>query len=736
MDLGTANTIIISDDKIVVDEPSVVALDRRTDKMIAVGGDAKMMYEKEHPNIRTIRPLHDGVIADFTACEQMMRGLIKMVHSGNRFFSPSLRMVIGVPSGSTEVELRAVRDSAEHADGRDVYLIFEPMAAALGMGLDVEAPEGNMIVDIGGGSTEIAVISLGGIVCNNSLRVAGDDLTADIQEYMSRQHNVKVSERALRELYLKGFEIAVKESSPWTIMTSYNRINGTYTSESPWLLQDVLRDEWGFEGIVMTDWFAGADAVKQMQAGNDLLMPGTQSQQQALLNAARNGQLDVQVLDRNIERILDLIMRTRTFRHEPVSNRPDLDAHARISRKAATEGMVLLKNERDALPLAAGKKLALFGNSAYDIIIGGTGSGDVHEAYSVALPEGLENAGYATDKALSQAYAEHIKAAKVRRPETNPFLAPPPLPELVPTAEQIGAAVAANDVGVITIGRNSGEFIDRKAEGDFYLTEAEQTLIKTVSAAFHKAGKPVVVVLNVGGVIEVASWRDQVDAILLAWQPGQEAGHAMADVLSGKVNPSGKLTDTFALDLKDYPAAENFPGVTLLGSDPAASGGIVINDRAAEVEYRDDIRVGYRHFNTRDVEVAYPFGYGLSYTRFEYRDLKLTREDAGFTASVIVTNTGRRAGKEVVQLYVSAPNNVLEKPAAELRAYARTRLLQPGQSQTLVMRVEPRGLTSFDPEAHRWVAHPGRYTVRIGASSRDIRQQAHFDIKDDLCFMP
>ena len=206
MDLGTANTIIISDDQIVVDEPSVVALDRRTDKMIAVGAEAKMMYEKTHENIRTIRPLRDGVIADFTACEQMMRGLIKMVHTGRHLFSPSLRMVIGVPSGSTEVELRAVRDSAEHADGRDVYLIFEPMAAALGIGIDVEAPEGNMIVDIGGGSTEIAVISLGGIVSNNSIRVAGDDLTADIQEYMSRQHNVKVSERMAERIKLLGNE--------------------------------------------------------------------------------------------------------------------------------------------------------------------------------------------------------------------------------------------------------------------------------------------------------------------------------------------------------------------------------------------------------------------------------------------------------------------------------------------------------------------------------------------------
>ena len=195
MDLGTANTIITVNGKVVVDEPSVVALDKKNNKMIAVGHRAKMMYGKEHEGIRTCRPLRDGVIADFYACEQMMRGLIRMVKTGHHLFTPSLRMVIGVPSGSTEVELRAVRDSAEHSGGRDVYLIFEPMAAAIGCGIDVEAPEGQMIVDIGGGSTEIAVISLGGIVSNNSIRVAGDGLTADIQEYMARQHNVKVSER-------------------------------------------------------------------------------------------------------------------------------------------------------------------------------------------------------------------------------------------------------------------------------------------------------------------------------------------------------------------------------------------------------------------------------------------------------------------------------------------------------------------------------------------------------------
>ncbi|MBP1594554.1 MAG: rod shape-determining protein, partial [Bacteroidetes bacterium] len=215
MDLGTANTIIISNGKIVVDEPSVVALDRRTDKMIAVGEKARQMHGKTHENIRTIRPLRDGVIADFYACEQMMRGMIKMMNTHNRLFSPSLRMVICVPSGSTEVELRAVRDSAEHAGGRDVYLIFEPMAAAIGIGIDVEAPEGNMIVDIGGGSTEIAVISLGGIVSNKSIRIAGDDLTSDIQEYMGRQHNLKIGERTAEQIKIHvGAALTELEDAP------------------------------------------------------------------------------------------------------------------------------------------------------------------------------------------------------------------------------------------------------------------------------------------------------------------------------------------------------------------------------------------------------------------------------------------------------------------------------------------------------------------------------------------
>ena len=215
MDLGTANTVIISDGKVVVDEPSVVALDRRTDKMIAVGNQAKLMHEKTHENIRTIRPLRDGVIADFNACEQMIRGLIKMVNTRGRLFSPSMRMVIGVPSGSTEVELRAVRDSAEHAGGRDVYLLFEPMAAAIGMGIDVEQPEGCMVVDIGGGTTEIAVMSLGGIVANKSIKIAGDDLNRDIVEYMGRTHNLRIDEPTAERIKIQvGSALPELEEAP------------------------------------------------------------------------------------------------------------------------------------------------------------------------------------------------------------------------------------------------------------------------------------------------------------------------------------------------------------------------------------------------------------------------------------------------------------------------------------------------------------------------------------------
>lgn len=555
---------------------------------------------------------------------------------------------------------------------------------------------------------------------------------ANNHEWNRNVIDVNVDERALREIYLKGFEITVRESAPWTVMSSYNKINGTYTSESPRLLTEILRKQWGFDGLVMTDWFGGRNAIAQMQAGNDLLMPGTQLQLQALVDAVKKGTLDEKVVDRNVAAILNIVVQTPTFKQYANSDKPDLLAHANIARAAAAEGMVLLRNEKKSLPLTAKSSLALFGNSAYSMVTGGTGSGDVNEAYSVSLLTGLADAGFSVDKSLKTQYENYLTAQRKAQPPGMPFMPQAPIPEQPLTLAEIESAAKNADSALVTIGRNSGEFVDRKAENDFYLSDAEQTLIENVSKVFHQQKKKIVVVLNIGGVIETASWRNKVDGILLAWQPGQEAGHAVADVLSGKVNPSGKITATFPIRLDDYPAAENFPGVVLEPADPGTYNPM-FGDKAASVEYKDSIWVGYRYFNTKNVKTAYPFGYGLSYTQFKYSGLVMGKPSANgeFTVSVDVKNTGRVAGKEAVQIYVSAPKGKLEKPASELRAFAKTGLLQPGEKQTLSFVLSDKDLSSFDATQNNWVVDAGKYTVKIGASSTDIRVKKTFARKSE-----
>jgi len=554
---------------------------------------------------------------------------------------------------------------------------------------------------------------------------------ANNHEWNRNTIDVKVDMRALREIYLRGFEITVKESNPWTLMTSYNKLNGTYTSEDPWLLTEVLREQWKYDGLVVTDWFGGMDTLAQVRAGNELLMPGTRREQKTLTAALNDGTLDEAILDRNIARILQYVLRTPAFSQYQNSDKPDLAVNANIARTAAAEGMVLLKNENRTLPLHAPAKLALFGNHSYDITIGGSGSSVVNEAYSISLPQGLHDAGFVTDTALADLHTTHLVEVKRQLPERRSRRQPllTALPEYRPDPALLASSAEANEIAVITLGGIANEGYDRSVD-DYYLSQAEYELVAAVSKAFHAKGKPVVVLLNIGAEIETASWRDQVDAILVVWQPGQEAGHAVADVLSGKVNPSGRLVDTFARRLEDFPAAAGFPGVVLLGPDELS---VSVHgrqyDRAAEIEYHDSIWVGYRHFDTRNVEVAYPFGYGLSYTTFAYTDLKLDRDsvDDALTATVTITNTGDVAGREVVQLYVAAPAGGLEKPVAELRAFAKTSLLQPGQSQTLNFPLLARDLASFDPAVNAWVAANGHYEVRIGASSRDIRQRMSFN---------
>lgn len=541
---------------------------------------------------------------------------------------------------------------------------------------------------------------------SNGVGTSIKHFAANNQETYRNGINVKVSERCLREIYLKGFEIALKESSPWTVMSSYNKINGEYASESHDLLTKLLRDEWGYSGFVLTDWWAEHDPVEQMKAGNDLLMPGTEEQIQAIISAVNEGKLDEEIINRNVKNILQGIIKMPAFRNYAYSNKPDLTNHAELVRASAAESMILLENKNDALPISEQKKIALFGVASYDIIVGGSGSGYVYKSHKISLEEGLNKAGYQTDETLSHLYKTYIEQQKKILPAEN-FWHVPVVSETMIENEEIERLALDSDIAILTIGRNSGEGDDRKLEkGDYYLTDIERSLIEEVVAAFKKQEKETIVVLNIGGVIEMTDWKNLPDAILLAWQPGQEGGYAIADVLTGKVNPSGKLPMTFPKQYADVPSAGNFPWSD---NDPSV------------VKYVEDIFVGYRYYNTYHVNPLYEFGYGLSYTQFKYSDLTFTESDDDILISVTVKNNGKTPGKEVVQLYVTPPNGSLKKPAEELKAFGKTTLLQPDESQTLSFLLKPEDLASYHEEHAAWITDTGIYTIKIGSSSKEIR---------------
>ena len=566
---------------------------------------------------------------------------------------------------------------------------------------------------------------------SNGVGTSIKHFAANNAEFNRMNLNTFISERALREIYLRGFEIAVKKAQPWTVMSSYNYINGSYTSESKDLLTTILRNEWGFKGYVMTDWFGGKNAVAQVNAGNDQLMPGTTIQTKEIIEGVKSGKISRAQLDKNVTNILNIILKSPTFKGYKYSDKPDLKADARVSRMAATEGMVLLKNDDNVLPLSGTQSVALFGNTSYDLIAGGTGSGDVNKAYVISVDKGFANAGYKVDASLSGAYKAYIADQKAKRPKPKMmFLAPPPIGEMPLSTDLLKEQANKTDIGIITIGRLAGEGGDRKEADDFTLTAIEQNMISDVTKAFHDNGKKVLVILNIGGPVEVASWRDKVDGILLAWDPGLEGGNAIADVLSGKVNPSGKLAATFPMAYADVPNAKTFPGKEL----PGAKSTNPLMGNPAEVTYDDGIYVGYRYFNTFDVKPAYEFGYGLSYTKFDYSKLKLSSDNfkGKITASVLITNKGKVAGKEVVQLYLSAPHKNLDKPESELKGFVKTRLLKPGEAQLVSFTLDGRDLASFNTATETWVAEKGDYKVKVGASSLDIKKSEKFKLANDL----
>lgn len=555
------------------------------------------------------------------------------------------------------------------------------------------------------------------------------------QETNRNANDARVTPRALREIYLKGFEIAVKESAPWTVMSSYNHINGTYASENTDLLSTLLRDEWNFEGMVVTDWFGGKDAVAQMIAGNDMLQPGRANQYDMIIEGVKSGKLDESILNRNVKRVLELILQTPHFKEYKYSNKPDLKAHAAVTRQSATEGMVLLKNNNETLPFERKvRNIALFGCTSYDFIAGGTGSGNVNRAYTVSLLDGLKNAGYQIDEALKADYEQYIEAEnKKNTPDSSqPFSRFMPVPrptELIPTTKVLSEQVAKADVALVTLGRTSGEFVDRNVS-DFELSEEELQLLKSVSQAFHAAGKKVVVVLNIGGVIETASWKKLPDAILLAWQAGQEGGNSVTDVLSGKVSPSGKLTMTFPNKLMDVASSTNFPMDARANTDVRNK-----EDKSSSVknvdytDYEEDIFVGYRYFDSFGKQVSYPFGYGLSYTTFEYVNPSVKVDNGIYTVSIDVKNVGKFAGKEVVQLYVSTPNRFqMNKPEKELKAFTKTKELRPGETVTATLKLNTTDLASYDEASSSWVVDAGNYKFLIGTSSKDIKAVLDVDV--------
>ena len=559
----------------------------------------------------------------------------------------------------------------------------------------------------------------------------------------NRNNNIsQVSQRALREIYLKAFEIMVKESDPWTIMTSYNKLNGPYAVQNHELLTTIVRDEWGWKGMYVSDWNAGDDAVAAMLAGNDMLQPGQPKQYEAILAAAKSGKLPMEVLNANIKRILEYVVKTNSFKGYKYSNEPNLKAHAQVVREVGADGIVLLKNS-GILPLT-GKRVALFGCTSYDWISGGSGFGGTSVGhYTVSLVEGMRSVGYEVYKPLIAAYTQHLAAEEKRLfPDGRPpfsLLPPARADEKQFTDDELSAAVNESDVAIISLGRKSGEAADR-SEADFYLKEGEKQLIKAVSEAYHAKGKKVVVLLDICSPIDVASWQDQIDALVCTWQGGQESGFSVADVLSGRVNPSGKLPMTFQIKYGDAYADKNFPA----NVDDKTLGAMFMwgydKDKAPKerkpeanidfTNYEEDIYVGYRYFDSFRKPVAYPFGYGLSYTTFAYENMSVTEADGIYTVKVDVKNTGDCAGRNVVELFVAAPNSKkLNKPEKELRNYAKTRLLKTGESETITMTVKAEDLASFNEKASAWKTDAGVYTFLICSSANDVEAHATAKVK-------
>ncbi|MFI0350404.1 glycoside hydrolase family 3 C-terminal domain-containing protein [Actinomadura sp. 9N407] len=498
-----------------------------------------------------------------------------------------------------------------------------------------------------------------------------------------------VDTRTLHEIYLRAFRHIVTRSRPWTVMCSYNRINGVHASQDPWLLTELLREQWGFDGLVVSDWGAVLDRVRALAAGLDLEMPDNPASAPLVVDAVNQGLLDPDVLDTGVARLASLSRRAaavaETAREQSIEF--DTDAHHALAREVAARSIVLLKNDGAVLPLDpdAAQTIAVIGEFARTPRYQGGGSSHV-------TPTRLDNALDAIRDGAPGAdvvFAPGFGLNDSEGPEAQAAL----------TSEAVAAAENA-DVAVLFLGlpeSYESEGYDRK---HLELPAVQTDLLDAVLAA----NRETVVVLSNGGVVRVSGWADRVRAVLETWLLGQAGGPAIADVLFGTVNPSGRLTETIPVALADTPAYLDFPG------------------EFGRVAYGEGIHVGYRYFDARGLAVSFPFGHGLSYTTFAYDDLRVTTVDGrDIEVSVRVTNTGRRSGREVVQVYVAAPGSKVRRPIRELKGFAVTAELEPGQARDVTVRIDHDALAYYDPAAARWQVEGLEYVVEVGASSRDIR---------------
>ena len=514
---------------------------------------------------------------------------------------------------------------------------------------------------------------------------------ANNQEFQRFSISAEVDERTLREIYLPAFEKAVKQAKPWTVMCSYNKVNGTFASEHYHLLTKILKNEWGFEGLVVSDWGAVRDRVAALKGGLDLEMPGPQERRvKAVAEAVRSGKLDEAVLDESVHRILNIVFKAK---ETPKNGRFDMDAHHELAHKIATEGMVLLKNN-GLLPLKGQQHIAVIGRAAENAHFQGGGSSHIHPT-KVAIPfkELKTQAGNA-----ELTYAEGY-------PTDNSFRQ-----DMIDQAVTLAQSA---DVAVLYIALPAFKESEGYDRPDLDLTEQQVALIKAVA----KVQPQTVVVLNNGAPIAMSAWIDDVAAVLEGWMMGQAGGAAIADILFGKVNPCGKLAETFPLKLSDTPAHINWPG------------------GAGEVRYGEGLFIGYRYYDGKAMPVLFPFGYGLSYTTFSYGNAKVSaqtfKDVDGVTVTADVTNTGKFAGKEIVQVYVHDQKSRLVRPQKELKGFAKVEL-QPGETKTVSIQLDFRAFAYYHPEYKQWITEDGDFDILIAASATDIRHALKATLESTL----